>query len=138
VRLVGSRSNAGDSRKSPVYHALGRRLHATASFWAVVRIRSSALRSCCRPSAIPIAERHAGQDDELLEPDGDLRTGIILGHNRTWSATPPAPAHFASGAVRVETVDGRQHALVHGSYSKWVLCVGYFPRGRVGRSLAKR
>jgi len=26
--------------------------------------------------AVPVAERHAGQDDELLEPDGDPRMGI--------------------------------------------------------------
>jgi hypothetical protein len=37
-----------------------------------------------------MAERHAGQDDELLEPDGDLPMGSSTGDRCVWPSVVEA------------------------------------------------
>jgi hypothetical protein len=53
----------------------------------------------CRLSTVPQAERHAGQDEELLEPDGDLRMGIRNSDAATLSAATCAFIHAAGALV---------------------------------------
>jgi hypothetical protein len=53
--------------------------------------------SCLSRSTVSMAEPHAGQDDKLLEPDGDLPMGSSSGDGCVWPSVVEAVGRTSEG-----------------------------------------
>jgi len=61
---------------------------------------------------VPKAERHAGQDDELLEPGSDLRVGIVLRHRDSVQIRPVIVPYWDSLSCVEESLLCQRIAVV--------------------------